>query len=330
MNIAFQSLVYWPHVGGIETVARLLAEEIASLGHAVTVLTETPAASEEPSKVSVLRSPSWSRQTKVLRESDVVLMFGTSLKFLPLAIAARCPTVVSHHGWYDGWRPAAVLKRQINRFTRNVAPSRAVALALGAPAEVIQNPYDDSVFRRLRQVTRSRDFAFVGRLVSDKGLALLVEAVSELARQGLRPSLTIVGTGPEESRCREAARVAGVDAQIEWAGEQKGEALAQLLNGHRVLVVPSVWNEPFGVVALEGLACGCAVVGSAGGGLPEAMGPVGRTFPNGDARALAGAMRAALSEPLSTPDEVEKHLRGHTRQAAARRYLAVLQGAARQ
>ena len=43
-----------------------------------------------------------------------------------------------------------------------------------------------------------------------------------------------------------------------------GAALAALLNQCRILVVPSLWAEPFGIVALEGIACGCVVVGSAG------------------------------------------------------------------
>jgi glycosyltransferase involved in cell wall biosynthesis len=97
-----------------------------------------------------------------------------------------------------------------------------------------------------------------------------------------------------------------------------------------VLVIPSLWHEPFGVVALEGLASGCALVGSAGGGLPEAMGPTGRTFPNGDAGALAAALRAALAEaPAGRAPEAEEHLRRHAPAAVAPRFLEVLQQAAR-
>ena len=328
MKILLQSTVYWPHVGGIETVARLLAHEFAAAGHGVTVLTDI-AGPEQDGAVGVLRQLPLGRRLAAAREADVVLMFGTSLRFLPLAWCARARVVVSHHGWYDGVRPAAVLKRLVNRFTRNVAPSRAVAQVLRAPATVIPNPYDDARFRLRPEVERSGGLVFVGRLVSDKGLLLLIEALALLARQGFRPGLTIVGSGPEEDRCRQAAAAAGVDAQLRWAGSLEGEALAIELNRHRVLVIPSLWHEPFGVVALEGLASGCALVGSAGGGLPEAMGPGARTFPNGDAAALAVAMRASLEQPSTRTPDVVAHLERHTRQAAARRYLEVLLDAVR-
>lgn len=329
MNIALQSLAYWPQPGGIETVARLLAEEFSGLGHAVTVLTDTPAGDEGRSPVRVARRAPVSRQLAILRDADVVLMFGTSLKFLPLPILARCPTVVSHHGWYDGPRPAAILKRRINRWTRNVAPSQAVADVLRAPAVVVPNPYDDALFRLRPEIVRSEDLVFVGRLVSDKGLSLLIDSLALLARDGVKPGLTVVGIGPEEARCRQRAAAAGLEGQLRWTGTLRGEALATTLNRHRVLVIPSLWNEPFGVVALEGLASGCAVVGSAGGGLPEAMGTAGLTFPNGDARALAAMLRRALRESAPAPASIEAHLRRHARRAVALRYLEVLRDAAR-
>ena len=70
-----------------------------------------------------------------------------------------------------------------------------------------------------------------------------------------------------------------------------------LLQEHKILVIPSRYDEPFGVVALEGIACGCVAVGSVGGGLPEAIGPCGLTFPNGDAAALAQALEQLLRQP---------------------------------
>lgn len=327
MKLLLQSAPYAPQVGGIETVARLLAEEFTALGHDVTVLTETAGADEAGSRVTVLRQAAPPLRRAALRNADAVLMFGTSLRFLPLPVLSRRPLVVSHHGWYDGRGPAEALKRLANRFTRNVAASKAIAAALHAPATVIPNPYDDALFRPRPEIQRDRDLAFVGRLVSDKGLPLLLEALAVLARDGVRPRLTVIGEGPEEASCRQAA--ASSDIQVMWAGVLRGEELALTLNRHRVLVAPSLWNEPFGVVALEGLASGCGVVGSSGGGLPEAMGPAGRTFPNGDARALADTLKNALA--ATSPGDttaIGAHLRRHSRRAAAEAYLDVLRRAA--
>ena len=65
---------------------------------------------------------------------------------------------------------------------------------------------------------------------------------------------------------------------------------------HKIMVIPSLYDEPFGIVALEGIASGCVVVGSQGGGLKDAIGPCGITFPNGDVAALASCLEALLSQ----------------------------------
>ena len=101
---------------------------------------------------------------------------------------------------------------------------------------------------------------------------------------------------------------------------------AQLLHRHQILVAPSRYREPFGTVALEGIACGCAVVGSADGGLVDAIGPCGRTFPNGDAAALA----QVLADLLRDPEQIRallrrapEHLAFQTGERIARMYADV-------
>src|SRR6202021_2623014 len=86
-------------------------------------------------------------------------------------------------------------------------------------------------------------------------------------------------------------------ASVHFTGYANGHNLARLLNAHRLIVIPSIWQEPFGIVALEGMACGCVPVGSAGGGLCDAIGECGDTFPNGDIEALADILRKLLQSP---------------------------------
>lgn len=111
------------------------------------------------------------------------------------------------------------------------------------------------------------------------------------------PRLTIAGDGPERANLEKQAAALNLQSQVEFVGAQTSGQLAKLLREHEILVVPSLWREPFGIVALEGIACGCVVVGSAEGGLTEAIGPCGVTFPNGDARALAKAIATLLADP---------------------------------
>jgi glycosyltransferase involved in cell wall biosynthesis len=111
-------------------------------------------------------------------------------------------------------------------------------------------------------------------------------------------------------------------------GPMDGDQLPRLLNRHKIMVVPSRWNEPFGIVALEGIACGCAVIGSSGGGLPEAIGPCGVTFANGDAAALAEKIEMFLKQPdllAGFRQNAANHLARHQPEVVAQKYIELLQ-----
>jgi glycosyltransferase involved in cell wall biosynthesis len=311
---------------------QMLAEEFAKAGHVVTVVTASPNDQSDAFPFEVLRQPSLSRLLKAHRDADVVIFGNISLWwFLTLCLCPR-PWVATHHGWYfDTGSPVKWMDRLkvalAGLANANVSVSEAVNRFLGHPGIVIPNPFDHDTFRLMPDVPRDRDLVFLGRLVSDKGADVLVEALSLLKQKGLRPCLTFIGGGPELENLQKQASSLGVEDQIHFAGPRRGEELARALNAHRIMVIPSRWNEPFGVVALEGIACGCVVVASSGGGLPEAAGDCGVTFPNLDAPALA----ARLEEVLMQPELVDRlrsaaadHLARHDRKAIAASYLEVL------
>ncbi|MHC5725388.1 MAG: glycosyltransferase family 4 protein, partial [Nostoc sp.] len=169
---------------------------------------------------------------------------------------------------------------------------------------------------------------FLGRLVSDKGANLLLEALAQLKKMGLTPKLTIIGSGPEESKLRQQAKDLEICEQVNFVGVKIEHELVKLLNAHQIMVVPSLWKEPFGIVALEGIACGCVVVGSEGGGLKDAIGSCGVTFPNGNVEKLTKTLFNLLTHPeqLTTYRENAKsHLARHTTKAIAKAYLEVLE-----
>ncbi len=161
---------------------------------------------------------------------------------------------------------------------------------------------------------------------------MLLEALGLLRAQGLTPRLTVIGDGPERASLQQLARDLQVEDTVTLVGAKNGDELVRLLNRHQILVVPSRWAEPFGIVALEGLACGCVVVGSEGGGLPDAIGPGGPTFPNGDAPALAQALAGLLTDPARQAayrEQAADHLARHTPAAVANAYLEVFEAARR-
>ena len=337
MKILFGSPAFLPQIGGLEINTSSLAEWMHFAGHEVVLLTRTPAPPDhtEPAGVRVVRNPSPRERLRWARWCDVFYQANVALHDLWPAIFVHRPWVVSHHSWYtrsDGriaWQDR--LKRYLLRFAGgSIAVSDAIAADLATPSTVIPNAYRHDLFRRLPEVERTRDLVFLGRLVSDKGADLLLEALALLAAQGVRPNLTVIGEGPERQPLEAQAARLGLGDQVEFLGTRRDEDLVHLLNRHRVLVAPSRYNEPFGLVALEGIACGCIVVGSAGGGLRQAIGPCGRTFPNGDAAALAAQLRSVLDDWETYSPYLERtaeHLASHTFSHVASAYLRVIEGA---
>lgn len=331
MNILFSSYAFPPSVGGIETVSAILVEQFADAGHHVTIVTET-AGPEKHEGLFVLRRPGLRRLLPVIRSADVVFQNNISLRVLLPALVLRKPVVVLHQTWLRGadgglhWNDR--LKRLALPFVTNAAISRAVAADLDVRCEIIPNPFRTDVFRVTNSGPRPRTLVFVGRLVSDKGADLLLEALAALHRDGLEVDLTIVGEGPERPVLEALSRELNLDHCVTFAGIRQGEELGRLLNEHQIMVVPSRWPEPFGVVALEGLASGCVVIGSAEGGLAEAIGPAGITFPNGRADLLAAAVRRVLYEPglaETLRQAAEGHLPAFSSQLVARRHLELME-----
>ena len=331
MKILFSSYLFDPSVGGIESVSKILAEKFAITEADVHVITQSRGGPVPFANYRLTRRPSIAEIFRLLRWCDLFFQNNISLRSLIPALLLRRPTVVAHQTWLRnvhggvGWQNR--LKQMLLPMVTNVAISKAIGDRLSSHPFVIGNPYDDRVFRLMPEVARDKTIAFVGRLVSDKGVDLLLQALKVLQRDGFSPDLTIVGIGPEESNLRKLSAQLGLDRQITFAGQQLANALAQTLNRHRVLVVPSRWAEPFGVVALEGIACGCVVVGSQDGGLKEAIGPCGLTFENGDIAALSSQLERMINEPETRAALLQcapEHLAKFQSETIAAAYLRVM------
>ncbi len=334
MRILVYCPVFYPSLGGLEINVAQLAAGFHAAGHEVVVVARTDHLGPEPFAFRVVRHPSRRELLRLARWCQVFFQANVSLRGLWPLLLVRRPWVVSHQGWYhrpDGsLAPQDRLKRFLLRWGRSISDSQAVAEHLDTPSVVIPNAYRDDLFRRLPDVPRTEDLIFVGRLVSDKGVDVLLEALGLLAARGLSVKLTIAGDGPERTALEAQARSLGIEAQVRFLGFRRGEEIARLLNAHRILAVPSRYNEPFGIVALEGIACGCLVIGSRGGGLKEAIGCCGLTFRNGDSRELADLLAAALTGPdrfAPSREDVEDHLARHRGQPMVRAYLQVFEAA---
>ena len=127
----------------------------------------------------------------------------------------------------------AELKKNVTRFSNNICVSEAVQAHIPGRSVVIPNTYRSDLFREYNDVGRDLDIIFVGRLVSDKGVADLIDALGQLGQTGFRPRLSIVGDGPERSAIMTRVRELGLEQQVTFTGIKRGFELARFIAGHR-------------------------------------------------------------------------------------------------
>jgi len=137
------------------------------------------------------------------------------------------------------------------------------------------------------------DLLFVGQLVRGKGVQLLLKA---MARIKTPRTLDVVGTGNMEAELKSLASQLQIAERVRFHGFQSDPRSWMLAAS--CVVVPSFWQEPYGLVAAEAVALGRPVVAFAIGGLPEACRGKATLVPPGDIDALAKAIEAA--KPRST------------------------------
>jgi glycosyltransferase involved in cell wall biosynthesis len=240
------------------------------------------------------------------RRVDVVeahIAYPTGLIARPIAWLLGAPLVLFAHGGDVRDLPArSAVHARLARATLGsaaliIANSRFLAgeIARWFPAttgrvRVLSPGIELDRFRSDPAVERS-GVLFVGRLVATKGADVLLRAMAILG--GAAGSLTILGDGRERPRLAALARELGV--AIEMPGNADRDGIATAMRRAAVVVVPSTYPEPLGLVAIEAMAAGAIVVASGVGGLAESItdGVNGFLVEAGDPAALAAAIERA-------------------------------------
>jgi glycosyltransferase involved in cell wall biosynthesis len=143
---------------------------------------------------------------------------------------------------------------------------------------------------------------FAGRLVREKGCHVLLEAFSKVLPKYPNARLIVAGDGPELPRLRKQAADLRILANVEFKGSCSNAETRALMRDAWALCVPSLWSEPFGLVAAEAQMSGVAVVASSEGGLSEIIhhGETGWLVPSGNADSLAHAIQDVFKDPSAT------------------------------
>jgi glycosyltransferase involved in cell wall biosynthesis len=148
-------------------------------------------------------------------------------------------------------------------------------------------------------VSDTTQLVCVGRLAEQKGQLVLLEALGQLAAEGLPFRMTLAGDGPMRSIIEERIRRLGLEAHVRITGWVSNDTVRQEMVASRVFVLPS-FAEGLPVVLMEALALGRPAVTTYVAGIPELVEPGvnGWLIPAGSVAALAGVLREALRTPL--------------------------------
>ncbi len=185
-------------------------------------------------------------------------------------------------------------------------PQMGVNLALFAPKDPAP-----AARAALRQELGLPDAAltvgYVGRLVEEKGVPLLLDALSMIQGVARLPAVhgVILGAGPEEAKLRTQVARLGLEGRVTFVGTVPSESVAGYLKAIDVLCLPSLtrrnWKEQFGRVLIEAMAAEAIIVGSSSGEIPEVIGDAGLVFKEGHSTSLMDCLaQLAVHTELAT------------------------------
>jgi len=345
--------------GGVQGQAIGLARSLRALGHEVTVLgpadegVPVPAAAGEHfvigrptalhSNGSVAPVALWpgasARAERFVRRGgfDVLHVHEplAPMAAYGLVLTAPLPMVGTYHRagvsrWVPVLKPLAELvgRRMQIKVAVSEAARQTGLRSSGGTFEVLFNGVDMQRFESAQPVRDEQGrpaVVFLGRHEQRKGLNVLLDAFEKVERPAV---LWVVGDGPASEVQR---RRHPESDRVRWLGVLSDEEVAARLAGADVLCAPSLYGESFGMVLLEGMAAGCAVVASDIEGYRTAAGGHAALVPPGDIPALSRALGAALADAVEgsgqSATEARKaateYARAWSMDALAERYVDV-------
>jgi glycosyltransferase involved in cell wall biosynthesis len=139
---------------------------------------------------------------------------------------------------------------------------------------------------------------FQGRLVSTKGVRVLLEAAGILRSQNRSFELVIIGDGPDRTTLQKFAQEMQISSCVRFTGSLDAAEVDSILETAAAIIVPSLAGEVFGLVVAENMSRGVPVVASNLGPFAEILGNAGLTFRVGDANHLAQQLTRLLDDPV--------------------------------
>ena len=269
-----------PLYGGIERIVHGLAQELRSRGHSIGLVAHAASTSEVESRYAwPTESSSGARNVmahaRTLRKAcdefrpDVLHSFSRLVLLLPL-LRRRFAKLMSYQRDTGGWRNTvgAALGGRSFAFTACSDFIARKGRAAGGRWEAIHNFVDVDYYSFGRAVAQDAPLVFLSRIERIKGAHTAIR----IAKAAGAP-LVIAGNRVDSAEGRaywESEIAPHVDSgNVRYVGAVDDKQKNELLGRARAMVVPIEWDEPFGIVFAESLACGTPVISCPRGALPE-------------------------------------------------------------
>jgi glycogen synthase len=309
MRICLFSNNFFPPVGGIQQVSDTLARAWQRAGHEVRLATPQTA---DPGFDSQFPYPVFRAESQwphADANADIVISNGYCLRPFSRWLLNRKRVVFIHPLFLSdipgpdksashnfNIRASRIYRRSLLPLARHIFVSNFIRENIGGKGPVIPNPVAPE-FRVKPEIPPGDAMAFFGRMVREKGVATLLRALALCRKRGAILPMDLYGDGDHLPDFKNLATELNLTDQLRWHPFLRGEELIDAMNRAKAVVVPSDWPEPFGIVAIEAMACGKCVIASSGGGLGELMHDIAPTFENGNADQLAEHLLAVHNDP---------------------------------
>lgn len=330
MKILFWSELYWPDIGGLEILSLQLLRELKARGHEITVICshggrDLPDVAEvDGIRVhrfrfvhALERSDLKEIKNIVERLIDLIPSISADLFHLnaitPLFFYLRARRVMDAPILFTIHNSLEMLpysSENIVKFFDSVSWATAVSQSVFQAAEKsiagIGSRFS-VLYNGLKMPSLAPEpisfsppvFLCYGRVIPQKGFDVALNAFARVHREHPEARLIFAGDGVLLDSMKELARALEIDKQVDFMGWVHPEKIYALINQSSAVIVPSRYQEPFGLVALEAAQMARPVIASRVGGLPEVVvdQQSGYLYENEDAGELAERMLQLIENP---------------------------------
>ncbi len=159
---------------------------------------------------------------------------------------------------------------------------------------------NQEIFKPTHHATSAKTIGYLGRLVPEKGILLLLQAFNELIKTFPEWRLLIVGRGPEQKELEQFVHQNNLGMAVSFQPPVSHYEIATLINQLSILVLPSYdtpdWKEQFGHILIEAMACSIPVIGSSAGEIPNVIQDAGLIFEQKNLQSLLASLQTLMQD----------------------------------